>query len=133
MDLLRGGAVLSALFTTDGVMSSGAMDAISELGFSLPQDLSLVCFDDLEWMRFLRPGITAIAQPLNEMGRAAARLVLARINGDTTPFQHQVLSPVLQTRGSVASPVVRTSHPMDVGSERPQARGATRRRNTRTA
>lgn len=133
LDLLRGGTVLSALFTTDGVMSSGAMDAISELGFSLPQDLSLVCFDDLEWMRFLRPGITAIAQPLNEMGRAAARLVLARINGDTTPFQHQILSPALQTRGSVASPGLRSSHPMDVGSERPQARGATRRRNTRTA
>ena len=52
------------------------MDAISELDLDLPQDLSLICFDDLEWMRFLRPGISAIAQPLNEMGRAAARLIL---------------------------------------------------------
>jgi LacI family transcriptional regulator len=63
-----------------------------------------VCFDDLAWMRFLRPGITAIAQPLNEMGRAAARLILSRINGDPAPFQHQVLSPTLRMRGSVAPP-----------------------------
>jgi LacI family transcriptional regulator len=55
-------------------------------------------------MRFLRPGITAIAQPLNEMGRTAARLILSRINGDPSPFQRQVLTPALRMRGSVAEP-----------------------------
>jgi LacI family transcriptional regulator len=83
-------------------MSAGAMDAISELALELPQDLSLICFDDLEWMRFLRPGITAIAQPLNEMGRTAARLILSRISGDRSPSQRQVLTPALRVRGSVA-------------------------------
>jgi LacI family transcriptional regulator len=104
LDLLRGSGRPTALFTTDGLMSAGAMDAISELALELPQDLSLICFDDLEWMRFLRPGITAIAQPLNEMGRTAARLILSRINGDPSPFQRQVLTPALRMRGSVAEP-----------------------------
>jgi len=102
LDLLQGSGRPTALFTTDGLMSAGAMDAISELNLDLPRDLSLICFDDLEWMRFLRPGISAIAQPLNEMGRVAARLILGRINGDISPFQRQVLAPVLRMRGSVA-------------------------------
>ena len=104
LDLLQGGGRPTALFTTDGLMSAGAMDAISELNLDLPRDLSLICFDDLEWMRFLRPGISAIAQPLNEMGRVAARLILGRINGDISPFQRQVLAPALRMRGSVAEP-----------------------------
>jgi len=102
LDLLQGSGRPTALFTTDGLMSAGAMDAISELALELPQDLSLICFDDLEWMRFLRPGITAIAQPLNEMGRTAARLILSRISGDRSPSQRQVLTPALRVRGSVA-------------------------------
>jgi LacI family transcriptional regulator len=105
-DLLRNGAP-TALFTTDGVMSSGAMDAISSLDLVLPEDLSLICFDDLEWMSFLRPKVTAVAQPLNEMGRAAARLVLARIHGDDLPVEHVSLAATLRERGSVAPPNAR--------------------------
>jgi LacI family transcriptional regulator len=104
LDLLQGSGRPTALFTTDGLMSAGAMGAISELNLDLPRDLSLICFDDLEWMRFLRPGISAIAQPLNEMGRVAARLIFGRINGDISPFQRQVLAPALRMRGSVAEP-----------------------------
>ncbi len=66
----------SALFTTDGLMSAGAMLAISELDISIPQQLSVVCFDDLDWMSFFTPKLTAIRQPLLEVGEAAARLVL---------------------------------------------------------
>ena len=118
LDLLQGNGRPTALFTTDGLMSAGTMDAISELALDLPQDVSLICFDDLEWMRFLRPGISAIAQPLNEMGRTAARLILARINGDTSPFQHQILAPSLRVRGSVA-PLKAEGHQ---GSTRPERR-----------
>ena len=104
IDLLRGEDAPTALFTADGLMSSGVMDALAALDLDIPGDLSLLCFDDLDWMRFFRPGITAVAQPLNEMGRAAARLVLARIEGDRAPAQHLVLQAELQWRGSVAAP-----------------------------
>ncbi|MGN6145037.1 MAG: LacI family DNA-binding transcriptional regulator [Mesorhizobium sp.] len=94
----------TALFTADGLMSAAAMDAIASLDLHIPGDLSLVCFDDLDWMSFIRPGITAIAQPLIEMGEAAARLMLSRIDGDETEPQLLALKPRFAARGSVAAP-----------------------------
>ena len=82
MELLSRADRPTALFTADGLMSAVAMDAITTLDLQIPTDLSLICFDDLDWMSFLKPGITAIAQPLTEMGEAAARLILARISGE---------------------------------------------------
>jgi LacI family transcriptional regulator len=83
-------------------MSAAAMDAITSLGLQIPDDVSLACFDDLDWMRFLKPGITAIAQPLTEMGEAAANLILARIEGKAVgAHQHVILRPALTVRGSV--------------------------------
>jgi LacI family transcriptional regulator len=95
----------TALFTADGLMSAVAMDAISTLNLNIPQDLSLICFDDLDWMRFTKPGITAVAQSLPEMGEAAAKLMLARLEGAEMPAQHLTLHPALVMRGSVAAPV----------------------------
>ena len=92
---------VSALFTADGLMSAAAMDAITTLEMAIPTVVSLVCFDDLDWMRFGKPGITAVVQPLLELGETAARTVLARIHGDASPARHTVLMPRLSERGSV--------------------------------
>lgn len=104
LDLLSRPDRPTALFTADGLMSAGAMDAITALDMVLPDDLSLICFDDLDWMSFVRPGITAIAQPLTEMGEAAARLMLDRIAGGREDARHVALEPTLSLRGSVAPP-----------------------------
>lgn len=96
----------TALFTTDGLMSAVAMDAITALKLQIPDDLSLICFDDLDWMSFIRPGISAVVQPVNEIGRIAARMVLARIDGEDGELQHQALMPTIARRGSVAAPPV---------------------------
>jgi LacI family transcriptional regulator len=96
----------TALFTTDGLMSAVAMDVITALKLHIPEDLSLICFDDLDWMSFIQPGISAVVQPVNEMGRIAARMMLARINGDDGALQHQALMPTIAQRGSVAAPRV---------------------------
>ena len=94
----------TGLFTADGLMSAAAMHAIAALDLQIPRDLSLISFDDLDWMSFLKPGITAVVQPLTEMGEAAARLVLARIAGDDGAPQHLSLQPEYALRGSVAPP-----------------------------
>ncbi|MCW0001041.1 LacI family transcriptional regulator [Pararhizobium sp. YC-54] len=104
MELLSRPNRPTALFTADGLMSAVAMDAITSLDLQIPTDLSLICFDDLDWMSFLKPGITAIAQPLTEMGEASARLILARIGGEGGEEQHQVLKHTLALRGSVMAP-----------------------------
>jgi len=85
-------------------MSVGALEAITALGLAIPAELSLICFDDLDWMKFVRPGITAASQPVHEMGRAAAELILSRINGDAAPIHRIVLPVPLTERRSVEPP-----------------------------
>lgn len=92
----------TAIFTTDGTMSEGVMRAITELKLTLPSDLSLICFDDLDWMSFLRPGITTISQPRLAMGEAAARMLLERIRGEEIPPRTVLMPAELIERGSVA-------------------------------
>jgi LacI family transcriptional regulator len=92
----------TALFTADGTMSVGAMQAIADSTFQIPHQLSLICFDDLDWMTFMRPAITTIHQPVHRIGSMAAELLLARIAGDTSVPKHNVLEARLQLRGSVA-------------------------------
>ncbi|MBY5454630.1 LacI family transcriptional regulator [Rhizobium leguminosarum] len=94
----------TALFTTDGLMSAAAMEVITTLDLRIPTDLSLICFDDLDWMSFLKPGISAVVQPLIDMGEAAARLILARINGEDGEPQRLALKPAFAERGSIAPP-----------------------------
>jgi LacI family transcriptional regulator len=103
-DLLSSANPPTALFTADGLMSAGAIQAISELNLAIPDALSLIAFDDLDWMSFLKPSITAVAQPLAEMGRTAARLMLESLSSGTAPQDQIVLSASLVWRGSVIGP-----------------------------
>lgn len=95
----------TALFTADGLMSAAAMHVITSLDLQIPRDLSLICFDDLDWMSFIKPGIAAVVQPLTEMGEAAARLMLARVEGDGSKPQYLALQPKFAARGSIAAPL----------------------------
>jgi len=103
-DLLSRAQRPTALFTGDGTMSVGALEAITALGLAIPAALSLICFDDLDWMKFVGPGITAASQPVHEVGRAAAELILSRINGDAGPVHRIVLPVPLTERRSVEPP-----------------------------
>jgi LacI family transcriptional regulator len=102
LDLLTMRDAPSALFTADGVMSTGALEAISALKLTIPGDVSLLCFDDLDWMQFVAQGITAIAQPAHQIGASAAELLLKRMAGAGAPFEHLVLSAQLVERNSIA-------------------------------
>lgn len=94
----------TALFTTDGLLSAVAMDTITQLNMSIPEDLSLICFDDLDWMSFIKPGISAVEQPLYEMGQESAKLMMQRIEGRIDDCRHCRLNAKLLHRGSVAKP-----------------------------
>ena len=104
LDLMASPRRPTALFTGDGMMSTGAMEAIGTLGLSIPDDLSLVCFDDLDWMQFFGRGISAASQPARVLGITAAELLLRRIEGSHEPDQHIVIPVPLTRRLSVAPP-----------------------------
>ena len=75
LELLRGQPNLTALFVGNAQVMSGVLRAIRELGWRVPKDLSVVCFDDTDWAAFIDPALTVVAQPAYELGRTAAKLI----------------------------------------------------------
>ncbi len=85
-------------FTTLNVLAT-----MAERGLRVPQDISLIGFDDYVWMRARATPVTAIFQPVREMGRILWERLSARIKGDSSPMQHVLLPCELRVRASTTS------------------------------
>jgi LacI family transcriptional regulator, galactose operon repressor len=95
----------TALFVTNNLMTLGAMRAIAELGLRIPEDVSLVGFDDMDWYPVANPPITAVAQPAYEIGARAAQRLLLRIRSRRHLASEQIRLPTsLIIRASTAAP-----------------------------
>lgn len=79
--LNRRGEEFDALFCANDLLALGAITAAQELGLRVPDDLSVVGFDDIFFARLSNPGLTTIAQPMREIGGAAALLLIDLIEG----------------------------------------------------
>lgn len=90
----------TAVVTTDETMTLGAIDAIQDAGLEIPRDVSLVAFDDLPWTTLVRPALTAVAQPVHDLGVTATQRLLGRIAGDDSPPETVILSTTFVVRGS---------------------------------
>lgn len=101
--LLARGCQPTALFCANDQTAAGAMRAVRELGLSIPDDLSMVGYDDVYLARYLYPALTTVKQPLAEMGSAAAQLALSLIRGEETEVERQ-FRPRIVERASVAPP-----------------------------
>ncbi|MEW6224209.1 MAG: LacI family DNA-binding transcriptional regulator [Chloroflexota bacterium] len=99
----------TAIFTTDNLMSLGAFEGTQRTGRAVPDEVSIVGFDDLEWMTIVRPPITVVAQPTYELGATAATRLLARLAGDDGPPQTLMLETTFIVRGSTGPAPVRTT------------------------
>jgi LacI family transcriptional regulator len=71
----------TAIFTVNNMTVVGAMQALRERGLSVPDDMGLVCFDDVEHLAVLSPFLTVIDQPAETFGSLGAQLLLERISG----------------------------------------------------
>lgn len=89
----------SAIFAANDVAALGALRACEELGLSVPEDVAVVGFDDSSVCELARPRLTSVRQPAFEMGRAAAEILLALIDGESTT-RCRVLTPELVVRES---------------------------------
>jgi DNA-binding LacI/PurR family transcriptional regulator len=83
--LLERGVPFTALFAFNDVSAIGALKAFREKGLRVPEDISVVGFDDIQSAAFQNPGLTTVRQPLHEMGDIAARTLLARMKGEPPP------------------------------------------------
>ncbi|MBP2471674.1 LacI family transcriptional regulator [Crossiella equi] len=73
----------TAIFAPNDQVAVGVRLALADNGIAVPEDVSLVGFDDLPSVRYAVPPLTTVRQPAREMGRAAARAVLALLDGET--------------------------------------------------
>lgn len=93
----------TAVFCFSDQMALGALAACRDLGICVPDQLSIVGFDDLASSRFLTPPLTTIRQPMRDIGARAVNLLLAIIERVDVPLQ-QTLDFSLMVRGSTAAP-----------------------------
>jgi len=101
--ILSGGQPFTALFAFNDISAIGAIRALREAGLRVPEDVSVVGFDDIQGAAFHNPALTTIRQPLREMGKIAAAAVLHRIgNAEGKITARIVVQPELVLRESTA-------------------------------
>lgn len=93
----------TAAFCFSDQMALGFLAACRERGVRVPEDFSIVGFDDLASSRYLTPPLTTVAQPMREIGARAVKLLLALVEGADVA-RKQTLDFSLMLRGSTASP-----------------------------
>lgn len=105
--LLASKEPFTAMFAFNDISALGAMRAFDEFGWRVPQDVSVIGFDNIETAAYHIPGLTTVQQPLHKMGEMAAENVLRRIgrpNGELSRIAAKiVVEPELIVRGTTAA------------------------------
>jgi len=99
--LLARNKPFTALFAYNDISAIGAIRALQEQGLRVPQDVSVMGFDDIPGAMFHTPSLTTVRQPLNRMGEVAAQSLLERIEGKTDDAEIAI-EPELVVRESTA-------------------------------
>lgn len=91
----------TALISFNNIMTIGILEAFEDLGVNIPNDISLISFDDTPWHRFSKVPITSIEQPVEEMGIIAATILVELLDSSRKKNRKVVLKAKLIERGSV--------------------------------
>jgi LacI family transcriptional regulator len=97
----------SAVFIASDMMTIGALKALRQAGWQVPQDIALVGFDDIPIASAIEPALTTVRQPIERMGSMAVEVllsVLEGLSGEEAPAHRIILPPELVVRASCGSP-----------------------------
>jgi LacI family transcriptional regulator len=100
--LLQLSAPPTAVFTAGDLIALGTLEACRENGIRIPQDISLVTFDDPVFSSYLSPALTAIEQPITKMTEMAVAMLYRRMRNPEDERRKVLLEPKLNVRNSVA-------------------------------
>jgi DNA-binding LacI/PurR family transcriptional regulator len=92
-----------AVFAASDAMAVGAMRAIQDAGLSVPEDISVIGFDDVPFAHRTQPPLTTIRQPIHKVGATAAETLIDIIENPDTQPRHVVLATELVVRDSTAA------------------------------
>ncbi|MCC2616602.1 LacI family transcriptional regulator [Aestuariibacter halophilus] len=94
----------TAVACANDEMASGAIEALRQEGIDVPQNCSVIGFDNIEFSSYLTPKLTTVNYPMREIGQMAARWILARAYGKETLELEHVLPPHIIERDSITRP-----------------------------
>lgn len=88
-ELVKRNPQMTAVFVTNYEMTMGAVIGVNELGIHLPDELSLIGFDNLQFARACNPKLTLVSQPTDRIAREVARIMLDRLEGSHSDEQQE--------------------------------------------
>lgn len=91
----------TAVFCCSDAIAVGAYQVLQQQGLRIPENISVIGYDDIELSRYLYPTLSTINQPKAELGKLAVELLLQRIKNPKEPYQTLTLSPTLKLRKSI--------------------------------
>jgi DNA-binding LacI/PurR family transcriptional regulator len=103
-ELIQRGGEFTAIVCYNDIAAIGAIRALINHGLKVPDDVSIIGFDDIQSAAFHNPSLTTIRQPLQQMGLMAARILLQRIRGQATFSGFVPIAPELIIRESTSPP-----------------------------
>lgn len=102
-EVLQGTEPATAVVASDGLIALSVVEAIQEMGLRIPDDVSFLMYDDFAWTRLTTPPLTVVAQPVYEMGVAAAAALIRQIEGRPPLVPAPEFNATLVRRGSVGA------------------------------
>ena len=91
----------TAVFAFSDDLAVGAMAALFDAGLRVPEDVSVIGFDDVEYAKMCYPGLTTIRQNIMEKGRQSARLMIEAVQDHSLPRAERIIPMELIERGTV--------------------------------
>lgn len=70
----------TAIFTSNNLVTLGAVSAMRDCNIEVPNQMSFLAFDDFEWLKLLRPAVSAVAQPIDQIAVESWRLMFHQLN-----------------------------------------------------
>lgn len=102
--LIRRGLPFTALLAFNDLSAFGAMSGLRKAGRRVPEDVSVMGFDDIEFSSIVDPPLTTVRQPLHDMGGKAADLLVRKIEGNASTVKNLQIRPQLIVRDSTCPP-----------------------------
>lgn len=99
--MLAGREDITAVFSTADIMAAGIMAGVHQSGLSVPDDLSVIGFDDINWCKMTNPTLTSVHQDANIKGELAAEFMMKLLDGITLEDRSVILPVSLTIRESV--------------------------------
>jgi len=92
---------IDCIFFTSNNLGVAGLEALRSIGKRIPDDISVICFDDNDLFRLGMPGISVVSQPIKEIAKKAVEILIQQINQSSTTVEHIVLKTALIERESV--------------------------------